>query len=75
LLLKDSIEKSFGKDLVWQRLENKKASRIAYKLVDVNITNKDDWNKIKEFLCESMIKFEKAIKEPLKNVASNLNRN
>jgi hypothetical protein len=33
------------------------------------VTNHDDWNKIKDFLCDAMIRFEKALKEPLKKAA------
>lgn len=67
---KDEIEKAYGSQLSWERLDGKKSSRIAAKIYDVNITNRDDWNKIKEFLCEAMIKFEKVIKEPLKRAVA-----
>lgn len=40
-------------------------------MFDVDITNRDDWNKIKDFLCQAMVQFEKAIKEPLKEAANN----
>jgi len=36
----------------------------------VDVTNREDWNKIKDFLCDAMVKFEKALKEPLKKAAS-----
>lgn len=63
---KEAIENIYGSQLIWERLDNKKSSRIADRISDVDITNRDDWDKIKEFLCQSMIKFEKTLKEPLK---------
>ena len=63
------IETDFGEQLFWQRLDNKKSSRISYRLNDVNYFNQDEWDKIIAFLCDAMIKFVKAIKEPLKKAA------
>jgi hypothetical protein len=40
-------------------------------MFNVDITNRDDWEKIIDFLCQAMGKFEKAIKEPLKKAATN----
>ncbi len=68
-LHKDNIESAYGYPLIWERLDNKKSSRISDKLIEVNITNKDDWDKIKIFLCDRMVRLEKAIKEPLKKAS------
>lgn len=62
---KKAIEESFGDELSWERLEGKKMCRVAYNLPDVSIFNKDDWDKILDFLPQNMIKFEKALREPL----------
>lgn len=67
---KEKIEQTYGKPLTWERLDDKKSSRIVHRLMGVDITDREDWEKIKDFLCDSMIKFEKAIKEPLKKAAS-----
>lgn len=67
---KDIIETAFGGPLTWERLDDKKSSRITCRLFDVDITNHYDWEKIKDFLCQSMINLEKALKEPLKKAAS-----
>jgi len=64
------IEHSYGQSLTWERLDDKKSSRITHRLFDVDITNQEDWNKIMDFLCGAMVKFEKALKEPLKKAAS-----
>lgn len=70
LLDKDGIENTYGYPLIWERLDNRKSSRISDKLFEVNINNKDDWDKIKEFLCERMVKLEKSLKDPLKKASN-----
>ena len=70
LAKKDEIESVYGSSLLWERLNEKKSSRIAVRLFDVDITDRDDWDKIKDFLCQTMVKFEKALKEPLKKAAN-----
>lgn len=69
---KEAIENAYGSELIWERLDEKKSSRITDRIFDVDITNRDDWDKIKDFLCEAMVKFEKAIKEPLKKAANSI---
>lgn len=64
---KDEIEKAFGDRLCWQRLDNKKMSRISYNLEGVNISEKEDWDKMMNFLEVSMIKFEKALRKYIRN--------
>ena len=66
---KDEIEKVYGKPLFWQRLDDKKMSRISSRLEDVDITNTDDWDKIKQFQCDAMVKFYDALHGRLKKVA------
>ena len=73
---KDEIEKAFGDRLCWQRLDNKKMSRISYNLEGVNISEKEDWDKMMNFLEVSMIKFEKALRKYIRNYSklkNNLN--
>lgn len=60
---KKEIEDSFGEKLDWERLDNKRMSRIASKLHGVSIYNREDWNRIMEFLTDTMIKFEKALRK------------
>ena len=61
---KDSIEAKTG-ELIWERLNNKKASRIKMELSDVSLYEKQDWDKMMDFMIENMLKFEAAFKEPL----------
>ena len=65
------IEEQFGAPLLWERLDAKKACRIAYRLENVDITNHDDWSKISDFFCSNMPKFIVALKDELKKAAHN----
>jgi hypothetical protein len=69
---KEEIEKAFEGDLVWERLDNKKASRIKCQLDGVSYFNEEDWDKMIKFQVESMTKMTKTFKEPLKVVKSKL---
>ena len=59
---KDSIEKSFGDVLLWERLSDKKTSRITYKLNNVSIFNEDDWESMMEFMIDGMIRLNNSLK-------------
>lgn len=60
---KDDIEKDYGDSLCWERLNDKKMSRISYRLDDVSIFNKEDWDNMITFLTENMIKLEKTFRK------------
>lgn len=60
---KDEINEKFGESLSWERNDDKKTSRIAFRLYDVNIFNKTDWDKIMDFMKDNMINLEKALKK------------
>jgi len=70
-LQKDEIEKQTGA-LEWERLDDKKASRIKQELKNVSLYEKDDWNKMMDFMMESMLKMEIAFKKPLQKINSEL---
>lgn len=67
---KETIEKQFGDQLEWQRLDESKGSRIAYRKKDVSVFNEEDWPTMIEFLTVNMIKFEQSLKNTLKNLMS-----
>jgi len=65
---KEQIEQDFGNELIWERLDSKKSCRIKYEIQDVSIYEKDDWDKMMEFMIANMIKMEKALKNPLRQI-------
>jgi len=61
----DEIEATFGGSLNWDRLDNKKASRIDCRM-EANYYNESEWPQIQEFLIDRMIRLEGALKKYLK---------
>ncbi|MBI5696429.1 MAG: DUF4268 domain-containing protein [Nitrospirae bacterium] len=66
------IEAAFGDKLEWERLDDKKASRIKFELKGVDVFNKDDWPKMVDFMVDGMIRMEKAFKEHLARINKKL---
>jgi hypothetical protein len=60
---KEEIEKAYGDNLLWERLDDKKMSRISYRMENVSIFNKEDWDDMITFLTENMIKLEKTFRK------------
>ena len=60
--VKEDIEKAYGDNLYWERLDDKKMSRISYRLENVSIFNKEDWDSMIAFLTENMIKLDKTFR-------------
>ena len=58
---KKEIEKVFGEKLEWQRLDNRRASRIRKIYSYVGLNNRDKWGKLQEDMIDGMIKLEKAL--------------
>jgi hypothetical protein len=65
---KIEIERQFGGSLTWERLDDKKASRVKHQLDAVDYFNKDDWSKMIEFMVDGVVRMEKAFREPLGRV-------
>jgi hypothetical protein len=61
---KTDIERTFGGALSWQRLDDKRASRIAYTATTVGGWKSDQskWPEIQESMIDGMVRFEKALK-------------
>lgn len=66
--MKDVIEEESGLKIEWQKLEEKKSCRIFSKLQNVDISNRDDWDKMIEFHCNTMPKFYNAIHDRVNKV-------
>ena len=68
---KDEIETIFGEQLQWSRLNEKKACVIKFeKAFDSN--NREIWEEMTNYLVDSMIRLEKALKAHLHIVRENL---
>lgn len=69
---KENIEQSFGSPLSWQRLDDKKMSRITYILDGVNVFNEEDWPQMQDFLVGNMIKLSDALKKNISRLKQTL---
>ncbi|MBL8025262.1 MAG: DUF4268 domain-containing protein [Fibrobacteres bacterium] len=65
---RNKIESDFGDTLGWERLDDKRMSRIKFDLPNVNIFNEDDWPKMIEFLVAYVPKFEAALKKHIQEL-------
>jgi hypothetical protein len=62
---KSTIETTFGNPLEWERLSDKRMSRIKFELKEVSVFNEEDWHKMFGFMCQHVPKFEAAFKKPI----------
>ncbi len=65
---KEQIEEDFGGELIWERLDTKKASRIKYETEGVNCYDPGDWDEMINFMVDGMIRMEKALIKPLRAI-------
>jgi hypothetical protein len=66
---KEKIESDFGKELTWERLNDKKMSRVKYEFDGVSIFNEDDWGKMIDFMIKVVPQFESAFKKPIQELS------
>lgn len=59
---KSEIESVFGEELIWERMDEKKSSRLSLYKAGLNYFNEEDWSAIISFLIEALNKMEKAVK-------------
>ncbi len=62
---KDEIENLFGGSLVWERMDDKRASRVKHEQ-PANVFDREQWADMIAFMVDSMCRLEKAIHNPLK---------
>ena len=66
---REEIERRFGGKIDWQRLEEKRACRIAVLVSKrIGLKDGDKWDRIQDDMIESMIKFESVLRSSLQNL-------
>lgn len=65
------IESAFGGELSWERLDNRRASRIAKHFPNLGYKDEDRWDQLADEMIQNMIKLEKALSPYLKNQYQN----
>jgi predicted type IV restriction endonuclease len=59
---KEEIEKAFGDEVLWQRLDDKQGCRIAYVTADGGYrSDESKWPEIHDAMIEAMLRLEKAL--------------
>jgi len=66
--MKDDIQNSFGGELEWSRMSEKVSCRIKHQLNDVDVFNREDWDKMIEFLVDTSERMVKSFKTPIKKL-------
>jgi len=62
------INKAFGGKLDWERLDNRRASRIKKTFNYAGLEDKDKWNKLTDDMIDAMIRLEKSLKKPIREL-------
>ena len=57
---KTEIEEKFGGKLEWQRLDNRRASRIKISFKESGLLNKERWPELQDKMIEAMVRMKKA---------------
>lgn len=65
---KEQIEKVFGEELVWERMDENVSCRIKSQLDDVSVFDVDDWDEMIKFMTVTSEKMVKAFKEPVRKL-------
>jgi len=59
---KDDIENAIEKSLIWDRLDENRASVIRLEVADYGLTSEDKWDELQEKMIRAMVKFEEAFR-------------
>lgn len=66
--MKPEIESAFGENLIWERMDEKVSCRIKAQMDKVNVYDKEDWDKMINFLIDSSERMASAFKNPIKKL-------
>ena len=65
---RQEIESDFGEKLEWQRLDDKRACRIAKTVENKGLWDMDDWPAIQDKMIDAMIRFKKALSKHIQQL-------
>ena len=65
---RDKIEAVFGDKLEWDRGEAKRSSQIMKQISGGGLADGDKWSQIHERMCDTMIRFEKALRPYIRKI-------
>jgi len=65
---KKEIEEVFGDKLEWERLDDRRASRIRKRYSYAGLNETDKWDKLENDMIDGMIRLEKALKKHIGNL-------
>ena len=65
---KAQIESDFGQRLEWERMDDKRMSRIKFQLDSIDTFNESNWNKMIEFMVHYVPPFESSIKKAILSI-------
>ena len=71
---KELIEREFGTELAWERMDDKVTSRIKYQLDGVSYFEESDWQKMNEFMIRSTELMMRSFGSTIKKLKNFLNR-
>lgn len=60
------IEKDFGDGLRWERLDDRRASRISKRIDYAGLGDREKWPKLQDDMIDAMIRLERALKKHIK---------
>lgn len=66
-----TLEEAFGGQLVWERLDHRRACRIKSE-ADADMFEREDWPRMIEFMTDSMVRIERTFREPLQKLNSDV---
>lgn len=69
---KDVIEQAFGETLLWERLDNKRASRITKLYSSGGYADEDNWPVVAGEMTDGMVRLERALTPELQRVRTML---
>ncbi len=65
---KEAIEAAFGGPLEWQRLDDRRASRIRHVITSGGLKDRERWPQLQDAMIDAMIRLERALKPEIQKL-------